>query len=60
MNHFRLAALLTLVGVATVTLSQIRPHVYSFILFLCIGGPAILAGAVLFLFSHRKAKHRGA
>ena len=56
MNRIRLGALLTISGLAVVTVSLFRPHVYSFLLFLVAGAPAIVAGAVLFVFSPRQKK----
>ena len=58
MNRIRLSALLTISGLAVVTVSLFRPHVYSFLLFVVAGVPAIVAGAVLFVFSPRQEKAR--
>ena len=56
MNRIRLSALLTISGIALVTVSLFRPHVYSVLLFLVAGVPAIVAGAVLAVFSPRRKK----
>ena len=56
MNRIRLSALLTISGIALVTVSLFRPHVYSFLLFVVAGVPAIVAGAVLFVFSQRQER----
>lgn len=56
MNRIRLSALLTISGLAVVSVSLFRPHVYSFLLFLVAGVPAIVAGAVLFVFPPRQRK----
>ncbi len=58
MNRIRLSALLTISGLAVVTVSLFRPHVYSFLLFVVAGVPAIVAGAALFVFSPRQKKNR--
>ena len=58
MNRIRLSALLTICGLALVTVSLFRPHAYSFLLFVVAGVPAIVAGAVLFVFSPRQEKAR--
>ncbi len=56
MNRIRLSALLTICGLTLVTVSLFRPHVYSFLLFVVAGVPAIVAGAVLAVFSPRQKK----
>jgi len=58
MNRIRLSALLTISGIALVTVSLFRPHVYSFLLFMVAGVPATVAGAVLFVLSPRQKKTR--
>jgi hypothetical protein len=59
MNRIRLSALLTISGLAVVSVSLIRPHVYSFLVFVVAGVPAIVAGAVPFVLSPRQKKTRG-
>ncbi len=56
MNRIRLSALLTISGLALVTVSLLRPHVYSFLLFVIAGVPAVVAGAVLFVFRPQQKK----
>ncbi len=58
MNRIRLSALLTISGLAVVSVSLFRPHVYSFLVFVVAGVPAIVAGAVLFVLSPRQKKTR--
>jgi len=60
MNRIRLAAVLTISGLAVVTVSLFRPHVYSFLLFLVAGVPAIVAGAMLFVFPSRQKQAKPA
>ena len=58
MNRIRLSALLTISGLAVVSVSLFRPHVYSFLLFLVVGVPAIVVGAALFVLSQRQKRTR--
>ena len=58
MNRIRLSALLTIFGLAAVSVSLFRPHVYSFLLFAVAGVPAIVAGALLFVLLPRQKKTR--
>ena len=58
MSRIRLSALLTISGLAVVSVSLFRPHVYSFSLFVVAGVPAIVDGAVLFVLSPRQKKTR--
>jgi hypothetical protein len=56
MNRIRLSALLTISGLAVVSVSLFRPHAYLFLLFAMAGAPAIVAGAALFVLSPRQKK----